>query len=63
MSNRNYAAIAALALRKGRWAVRWTIPLAAPVGSNLAAADFNGDGRDDLAFAGEDGRIRILLSR
>jgi hypothetical protein len=33
------------------------------VGSNLAAADFNGDGRDDLAFAGQDGRIRMLLTR
>ncbi len=55
--------LTALALGEGRWAARWSIPLAAPVGSNLAAADFNGDGRDDLVFAGKDGRIQVLLSR
>ncbi len=55
--------LTALALKENRWAVRWSIPLTTPVGSNLAAADFNGDGRDDLAFAGKDGRIRMLLTR
>ena len=55
--------LAALALRKNRWVIRWTIPLAGPVQSNIVAADLNGDGLDDLAFAGPGGKVHALLSR
>jgi hypothetical protein len=55
--------LAALALRKNRWVIRWTIPLAGPVQSNIVGADLNGDGLDDLAFAGPGGKVHALLSR
>jgi hypothetical protein len=55
--------LAALTLQKGgRWDVRWTIPLNGAVSSNLLTGDFNGDGRDDLAFSGDEGNIYLLLS-
>ncbi|MFC1491641.1 FG-GAP repeat protein [Nitrospinota bacterium] len=47
----------------GRRALRWTLPLQAPVASNIAVGDFNGDGKEDLAFADERGLVRAILSR
>ncbi len=55
--------LAALALFGRRWVIRWTHPLPAPAHSNFLAADFNGDGRDDLALADADGTVHLFLSR
>jgi hypothetical protein len=57
--------LSALGLQKGGggWEYRWRLPLKSPVASNIAAGDFNGDGKDDLAWADERGRISAILSR
>jgi hypothetical protein len=44
-------ALAALELDGSRWVERWSVTLRGPVESNLAAADVDGDGLLDLAFA------------
>ena len=44
-------ALAALELEGSRWVERWSVTLRGPIESNLAAADVDGDGLLDLAFA------------
>ncbi|MEE9275291.1 MAG: FG-GAP repeat protein, partial [bacterium] len=63
LQERGRGRLAALSLFGKRWTLRWTFPLAAPARSNFLAGDFNGDGKDDLAFSDESGTVHLLLSR
>ncbi len=55
--------LGALALFGSRWRLRWSRPLPAPPRSNLLAADFNADAKDDLAFVDQAGVARVYLSK
>lgn len=55
--------LGALALFGSRWRLRWSRPLSAPPRSNILAADFNADAKDDLAFVDQAGVARVYLSK
>ncbi len=54
--------LSALALFGNRWRVRWSRPIPSAVRSNILAADFNHDAKDDIAFVDQSGRVHIYLS-
>ena len=55
--------LSGLALFGNRWYFRWSRPIPSPVRSNILAADFNQDTKDDLAFVDQSGLVHIYLSK
>ena len=55
--------LSGLALFGNRWSFRWSRPIPSPVRSNILAADFNQDTKDDIAFVDQSGLVHIYLSK
>ena len=55
--------LSGLALFGSRWRLRWSRPIPSPVRSNILAADFNRDAKDDLAFVDQSGLVHVYLSK
>ena len=55
--------LSALALFGNRWYSRWSHPIPSPIRSNMLVADFNQDGKDDIAFVDQSGLVHIYLSK
>ena len=55
--------LSGLALFGNRWHFRWSREIPSPVRSNILAADFNQDAKDDIAFVDQSGLVHIYLSK